>query len=71
MPAIENLLAPGSMELPDCRCGAELRLFAVKPRGDTEVRIFKCDTCHHEFQLMFWASPGTAVDDRDETRARL
>jgi hypothetical protein len=71
MPAIENLLVPESTELPDCRCGAELRLFAVKPRGDTEIRIFKCDTCHHEFQLMFWATAGTAADDHDEPRSTL
>jgi hypothetical protein len=60
MPAIENLLAPGSTELPDCKCGAELRLFAVKPsEEDTEIRIFRCDTCHHEFQLMVWKATET------------
>jgi hypothetical protein len=31
MAAFENLLAPGSTELPDCRCGAEMHLFKVKP----------------------------------------
>ena len=59
MRSIENLLAPGSTELPDCKCGAELRLFAVKPCEDTEVRIFKCDDCRHEFQLMVWRESGT------------
>ena len=56
MPAIENLLAPGSTEVPDCKCGAELRLFAVKPcqNETTEIRIFKCEACHHEFQLTVW-----------------
>ena len=55
MPAVENLLAPGSEELPDCKCGQELQLFAVKPcNKDTEIRIFKCDVCSHEFQLMVW-----------------
>jgi hypothetical protein len=57
MTAFENLLAPGSTDLPDCRCGAEMRLFRVKPCGDTEIRIFRCDTCHHEFQLMVWRIP--------------
>jgi hypothetical protein len=67
MPAIENLLVPGSTELPDCKCGAELRLFAVKPCGDTEIRIFKCDTCNHEFQLMVWAVPVAAARDNGGT----
>jgi hypothetical protein len=55
MATFENLLTPGSTELPDCRCGVEMRLFKIKPSGDTEIRIFKCDTCRHEFQLMAWA----------------
>ena len=58
MSAIENLLIPGSTETPDCPCGAEMRLSKVKPGGeDTEIRIFKCDTCHHEFQLRVWKAP--------------
>ena len=57
MTVFENLLAPGSTELPDCRCGAEMHLFRIKPCGDTEIRIFRCDTCHHEFQLMVWSAP--------------
>ena len=44
--------------MPDCRCGAEMRLFKVKSCEDTETRIFKCD-CHHEFQLMVWKAPET------------
>ena len=54
MARLEDLLIPGSTEKPDCRCGAEMSLFKVKPRGDTEVRIFRCNTCHHEFQLIAW-----------------
>jgi hypothetical protein len=54
MPTLEDLLTPGSTELPDCRCGVGMRLFRVKPRGDTEIRIFRCDACHHEFRLMAW-----------------
>ena len=67
MTAIENLLVPGSTELPDCKCGAEFRLFAVKPKGeDTEIRIFKCDVCCHEFQLMVWRSTEHAkIEDAD------
>lgn len=30
MSTFENLLTPGSTELPDCRCGAEMRLFKVR-----------------------------------------
>ena len=56
MAAFEYLLAPGSTELPDCRCGTEMRLFGVKPSGDTEIRIFRCDTCHREFQLIVWSA---------------
>jgi hypothetical protein len=59
MLSFEKLLAAGSTELPDCRCGAEMRLSGVKPCGDTEIRIFKCDTCSHEFQLMVWRTPET------------
>jgi hypothetical protein len=59
MSAIENLLIPGSTETPACPCGAEMRLSKVKPGGeDTEIRIFECDTCHYEFQLMVWKAPG-------------
>jgi hypothetical protein len=54
MLTIENLLMPGSTELPDCRCGAEMRFSKVRPCGDTEIRIYRCDNCQHEFQLMAW-----------------
>lgn len=55
MRAFENLLAPGSTDLPECRCGAEMRLAAIKPLdGGTDIRIFRCDVCDHEFQLMVW-----------------
>jgi hypothetical protein len=58
MSALENLLIPGSTETPDCPCGAEMHLFKVKSGGeDTQIHIFKCDTCHHEFQLMVWKAP--------------
>jgi len=54
MSVLENLFISGSTEVPDCPCGAEMRLFKVKPCEDAEIRIFKCDACHREFQLMFW-----------------
>jgi hypothetical protein len=65
MTAFENLLAPGSTDLPDCRCGVEMHLFKVKPCGDTEIRIFRCDACHHEFQLMAWKA--TEAENREAT----
>ena len=54
MLSLENLLVPGSTDLPDCRCGAEMRLFAAKPCDDSEIRVFRCEECYHEFQLMVW-----------------
>ena len=54
MRSLENLLTPESTDTPECRCGAELRLDKTKPLADTEIRIFKCDTCQHELRLMVW-----------------
>jgi hypothetical protein len=61
MRAIEGLLVPGSTDVPECMCGAEMRLAETKPRGDTAIRIFRCDVCRHEFRLMVWAE-GAAQD---------
>jgi hypothetical protein len=55
MRAIEEPLVPGSTEVPECMCGAEMRLAETKPRGDTAIGVFRCDVCRHEFQLMVWA----------------
>ena len=54
MHTFENLLVAGSTELPECRCGAEMYLAATKPAEDTEIRVFRCAACKHEFQLMVW-----------------
>jgi hypothetical protein len=59
MSVFENLLMPGSTELPECRCGAEMYLFREKPGEDTDIRVFRCDSCCHEFQLMVWKTPST------------
>jgi uncharacterized protein YlaI len=61
MRAFENLLTPGSTELPECKCGADMRLFKTKPLEDTEIRIFRCDSCYHEFQLMVWKTEEVSV----------
>jgi hypothetical protein len=54
MRAFEELLVPGSTEVPDCQCGSEMRLSGAKEASDAEIRIFKCDYCQHELQLMVW-----------------
>ena len=62
MPTIEDLLIAGSTDAPDCRCGAAMRLSTVKPGADVEVRIYACDACKHEFQLMAWRTPDTRCE---------
>ena len=57
MSKLERVLAAGSHDLPDCRCGAEMRLarstvFDKSP--DTEIRIYGCPACGHELRLMAW-----------------
>ena len=56
MSKFERLLEPGSTELPDCRCDAEMNLMAIVPvpGGDTEIRIFRCPDCSHELRLTAW-----------------
>ena len=58
MAKFESLLVPGSMELPDCQCGAEMRLVRTAQADqslDVEVRVYKCDACGHELRLTVWA----------------
>ncbi len=57
MSSFEDFLVPGSTDLPDCLCGAEMCLAQAKPRGAIEIRIYRCNTCQHELQLMVWALP--------------
>lgn len=54
MSNFENLLVSGSTERPDCRCGTEMRLIQVRPQGQADVRVFRCDSCGHELQLAVW-----------------
>jgi hypothetical protein len=64
MSAFENLFVPGSTELPECRCGAEMHLFGAKSSGEMEKRIFRCGKCSHELQLTVWKAletPGTGA----------
>jgi hypothetical protein len=58
MSKLELVLVPGATELPDCPCGAEMRLDRTETTDqsrDTEVRIFVCAACGHELRLMVWA----------------
>jgi hypothetical protein len=63
MSKFERMLVAGSTELPDCRCGAEMRLIAIVPvpSGDSEVRIFRCPDCNHELRLTMWCSDVSAA----------
>lgn len=60
MSKLERVLAAGSTELPDCRCGEEMRLVrsTVPDKSpDTEIRIYECAACQHELRLMAWREP--------------
>ena len=63
MSKFERLLEAGSTELPDCRCGAEMKLTAIVPvaGGDTEIRIFQCANCRHELRLTAWRNNVSAA----------
>jgi hypothetical protein len=63
MSKFERLLVPGSTELPDCRCTAEMHLMTTValPDGDTEIRIFRCPDCSHELRLTAWRNDLSAA----------
>jgi len=57
MSLYERLLAPGSTELPECRCGGEMQATGVDPlpdQTDAQIRIYKCPACQHEMRLTVW-----------------
>ncbi len=57
MSKFERILVPGSTELPDCRCGAEMRMTSTTPRADSpdvELRVYQCSVCDHELRLTVW-----------------
>ena len=57
MSKLERVIAAGSMEMPDCRCGAEMTLIRTAQSDDsltTEVRMYQCPVCEHELRLMAW-----------------
>jgi hypothetical protein len=58
MSKFEQLLVPGSMERPDCRCGQKMQLFDLRfheSRRDVESRSYHCEACGHQFKLTVWA----------------
>jgi len=56
MLSLERLLEPGSTDLPDCKCGKEMRLTHSKPvQTDTTVRTYVCTACGHEMRLTVWS----------------
>ena len=63
MSKFERVLEAGSTGLPDCRCGAEMKLTAIVPvaGGDTEICIFQCPDCSHELRLTAWLNNASAA----------
>ena len=63
MSGIERLLEPGSTELPDCRCGKQMKVFAsevLPDRPDAYIRTYKCAFCQHEMRLTVWSADALA-----------
>jgi hypothetical protein len=57
MSKIDRVLEAGSIDLPDCRCGAEMqfvRSTVSDSSSDIEVRIYSCPACGHELRLTTW-----------------
>ena len=48
---------PGSPDLPECRCGHEMKIARdeLTVRTDAEIRIYKCSICQHEMRLTVWS----------------
>ena len=57
MSLFERLLAPGSTELPECRCGHSMHLARTEELGDqtdAQIRVYNCTYCRHEMRLTVW-----------------
>ena len=55
MSKLERVLAPNSIDMPDCRCGTEMLLMRTTENSpDTEVRVYECPSCRHMLTLMAW-----------------
>ena len=58
MSLYERLLIPGSIELPECRCGKEMQIVRdeeLPERTDAQIRIYNCPACQHEMRLTVWS----------------
>jgi hypothetical protein len=65
MSKLERVLVPGSTELPDCRCGQEMRLTGTHAAGpDAELRRFRCDACGYEVRLTVWTQQPNDIHRR-------
>ena len=59
MSAFERLLVPGCTDLPDCRCGKEMRIASTEQlpeRSDAQIRVYACRACQHEMRLTVWTN---------------
>jgi hypothetical protein len=58
MSYFERALEADRMELPECRCGQQMRLCSIDPLPDhSEACIFyRCSVCQHEIRLTVWAA---------------
>jgi hypothetical protein len=57
MSVFDRLLEPGCTELPDCRCGQQMRITgsdALLDQSGAHIRIYRCPACHHEMRLTIW-----------------
>ena len=53
----ERLLVRDSTELPECRCGSEMKIIKSDSIGsDAQVRTYQCPLCEHELRLTMWGT---------------
>jgi hypothetical protein len=56
MSKLERLIGGRMDEMPDCHCGAEMRLNgSVKRSDETEMRLYECAVCGRELRLTVWS----------------
>jgi hypothetical protein len=56
MSKLERLISGRVDEMPDCQCGAEMRLNGSVRRSDeTEMRLYECVVCGRELRLTVWS----------------
>jgi hypothetical protein len=56
MSKLERLISGRVDEMPDCQCGAEMRLNgSVKRPDNTALRLYQCAVCGRELRLTVWS----------------